>query len=119
LKRFRYSFDPLCLLASGCYAVNRWLIPVALKGAFLRGHFADVLLIPAALPPMLWVQRRVGLRTADEAPAWGEIFLHVVVWSLAAEVVAPHLFTRATGDVWDVVAYAGGALAAGLFWQRA
>lgn len=118
MNRFRYGCDPLCLLASASYAVNRWLVPAALKGAFLRGHFADVLLIPAALPPMLWLQRRVGLRERDDAPAWGEIALHLVVWAIAAEVVAPHWFTRATGDAWDVLAYAGGALVSGLWWQR-
>jgi hypothetical protein len=118
VTRFRYSFDPLCLVASGSYAVNRWLIPATLKGAFLRGHFADVLLIPAALPPMLWLQRRLGMRPADDAPAWSEIVLHLIVWSIAAEVIAPQLFARATADVWDVVAYAGGALLAGIFWHR-
>lgn len=119
MKQFRYSFDPLCLLASSAYAVNRWLIPLALKGPFLRGHFADLLLVPAALPPILWLQRRLGLRPTDVAPAWSEIAVHVIVWSLTAEVIAPHLFTRATGDAWDVVAYFGGAVVSGLFWQRA
>ena len=118
MTRFRYSFDPLCLLASGSYAANRWLVPVALKGAFLRGHFADVLLIPAALPPMLWLQRRVGLRAGDDAPGWREIALHLIVWSAAAECIAPHLFARATGDAWDVVAYAAGALVSWLVWRR-
>ena len=41
----------------------------------------------------------------------------MAVWSVAAELVAPHLFTRATGDPWDVAAYAGGALISGLIWQ--
>jgi hypothetical protein len=41
------------------------------------------------------------------------------VWSVAAEVVAPHFFAPATGDVWDVAAYAGGALVSGLIWQFA
>ena len=119
MKRFGYARDPLCLSACACYAGNRWLIPAALKGIFLHGYFADTLLIPAALPLMLWLQRRLGLRTDDEPPHWSEIAMHVVVWSIAAEVVAPHFFTRATGDPWDAVAYASGGVLSGLIWQWA
>lgn len=116
MKRFRYARDPLCLLACAGYGLNRWLLPLAWKGWFLRGYFADTLLIPAALPLILWVQRRTGLRTADLRPDWREILLHLVMWSVAAELVAPHLFARATGDPWDVAAYTGGALISGLIW---
>lgn len=119
MRRFGYARDPLCLAACACYAVNRWLLPLALKGAFLRFYFADTLLIPAALPIMLWVQQRLGLRPAEARPRWSEIIFHVVVWSVTAEVFAPHLFARATGDAWDMAAYAGGALVAGLVWQAA
>lgn len=118
MSRFRYARDPLCYVACTCYALNRWCLPAALKGPFLRNHFSDTLLIPAALPLVLWVQRRLGLRTVDTPPTWNEILLHFVVWSIAAEVVGPHLFSRATGDVWDVAAYAAGGLIAGVFWQR-
>jgi hypothetical protein len=116
LKRFRYSADPLCLMAATCYAANRWLVPAALKGVFLRGYFADLLLIPAALPVMLWLQRRFGLRSHDAPPTLREVWVHVLVWSVAAEGVAPFLFGRATGDWWDVAAYASGAVVALSFW---
>ncbi|MBI2515326.1 MAG: hypothetical protein HYV95_00265 [Opitutae bacterium] len=106
------------MLAGAGYAINRWLIPLSLKGVFLRGHFADALLIPAALPPWLWVQRKTGLRHTDAVPGWTEIAWHLIIWSIAAEAVAPFLFARATGDVWDVVSYAAGAVVAGLYWQR-
>ena len=117
MKRFAYALDPLCVAAVAGYAVNRWVIPFSWKGVFLRGYFSDTLLIPAALPLMLWLHRRLGLRREDDPPHWSEILLHVAVWSVACEVVAPHFFTRATGDPWDVAAYAGGALVSGLFWQ--
>lgn len=119
MNRFRYARDPVCVAACACYAVNRWLVPLALKGVFLRSYFADTLLIPAALPLLLWVQHKLGLRPANARPAWGEIFLHAAVWSVAAELVAPHLFSRAHGDPWDIAAYAGGALLSGLIWQQA
>lgn len=118
MSRFRYACDPLCLAACAGYALNRWLVPLALQGVFLRNHFTDTLLVPAALPLMLWLQQRLGLRPPDTRPRWSEIFLHLIAWSVAAELIAPHLFDRATGDPWDVVAYAGGALVSGLLWHR-
>lgn len=118
MRRFRYALDPLCLAACTGYAANRWLVPAAWKGPFLTGHFSDLLLIPAALPGVLWLQRRLGWRTADAPPGWPEIGLHLAAWSVAAELLAPHLFARATGDWWDVAAYAGGAAIAGLWWNR-
>jgi hypothetical protein len=86
-------------------------------GVFLRGHFNDLLLIPAALPLALWVQRRLGVRGDDARPRWSEIALHVGVWSIAAEWLMPHVTARATGDWRDVVAYAVGAVAAGCWWH--
>ncbi len=117
MSRFRYARDPLCAAACACYAANRWLVPLAVKGIFLRNYFADTLLIPAALPLLLWVHARLGFRPPAARPGWREILLHLLVWSLSAEVIASHCFTHATGDPWDVAAYAGGALVSGLLWQ--
>lgn len=119
MKPFLYARDPLCLLACAGYALNRWLVPHAWKGWFLRGHFNDLLLIPAALPLLLWLQRRCGLRPADVRPQWSEILLHLAVWSITAELIAPRLFAGATGDAWDIAAYTGGAILSGLLWRQA
>lgn len=118
MRRFRYVRDPACLLACTLYALNRWVIAPRTSVAFLHNQFDDSLLIPAALPPLLWVQRMLGLRPNDAMPGWAEVLLHLVVWSIAAEVVAPHLFKHAVGDIWDVVAYTVGAVLATLWWQR-
>jgi hypothetical protein len=45
----------VCLISCTFYAANRWCLPVTLKGPFLRNHFDDLLLIPAALPLILWL----------------------------------------------------------------
>jgi len=119
VKRFRYWSDPLCLAACGLYALNRWWLRAYLGGTFLRGHFNDLLLIPAALPLMLWAQRRLGVRHHDDRPRWSEIALHLFVWSAAAEWIMPHVTAHATGDWRDLVAYAAGAIAAGCWWQGA
>lgn len=116
MKKYGYGRDPVCLTACTLYAANRWALPAALSGPFLRNHFNDLLLIPAALPLVLWVQRRLRLRTTDAPPDWREVLMHLVVWSVAAEIVGPHLFARATGDIWDVAAYATGAVVATVFW---
>lgn len=118
MRRFAYARDPACLLAIAAYATNRWLVPATWKGPFLRGHFDDLWLIPAALPLLLWLQRLLGTRHHDEPPRWAEIFAALAVWTLAAEVVAPHLTTRAVADPGDVAAYAAGALVAVLWWHR-
>ena len=117
MSRFRYALDPVCLAACAAYAANRWLVPWEVKGVFLRDYFNDTLLIPAALPLILWVHQKLKWRQSETRPTWAEILLHWAVWSVAAELVAPHFFARATGDVRDVVAYAGGAIVAGLIWQ--
>ncbi len=116
MSRFRYAFAPLCFAAITAYFVGR----LALRnlGGFWHDHFTDLWLIPAALPPVLWVQRRLGLRSHDRKPTWAELGLHFAVWSIAAEWVAPRWFAHAVGDWRDVAAYACGAVLAGLWWQR-
>lgn len=117
MKRFGYLRDPLCLVACALYVLNRCWLRAHVGGEFLTGYFNDLLFIPAALPLALWVQRRLGLRSDDARPRWGEIALHVVAWSVAAEVVMPHLLARATADWRDVIAYSAGALGAGAWWR--
>jgi hypothetical protein len=99
------------------YALNRFWLHGHLGGWFFHGYFNDLLLIPAALPLVLWLQRRVGLRPDDRRPRWGEIALHLVAWSIMAEAIVPHLVAHATGDWRDLLAYSAGALVAGCWWQ--
>jgi SAM-dependent methyltransferase len=119
VTRFRYGLDPLCLLACAFYAACRWLIRPHTAAVFWHSYSTDYLLIPAALPLLLWVYRRLGLRAHDGFPTWSEIGLGFAVWSVAAEAVAPHLFRSATGDWFDVLAYAVGAVIAGAWWTLA
>ena len=118
MKRFRYLGDGLFRLACALYALNRWGLKPRVPSPFLRDHFNDLLLIPCALPPLLLLQRWLRLRTHDEMPAPGEVALYFAVWSVLFEIIGPHLLRRATGDPWDIAAYAAGAVAAGVWWQR-
>lgn len=117
MTRFRYALDPLCLLACGLYLLNRAWLRTHGGGPFLHGYFNDLLLIPAALPLLLWLQRKLGVRADDARPRWREIGLHLVAWAVMAELVVPQLNHHATGDWRDVVAYGVGALVAGVWWQ--
>lgn len=116
-RHFGYWRDPACVIACGLYVGYRWLIPALGYAPLWNGHVTDVLLIPAGLPIWLWLERRAGWRRGDRMPMWSDIAFALVVWTVAAEVMAPFLFSRATGDVWDAAAYACGAVVAGLFWQ--
>jgi len=84
----------------------------------MDGWFRDALFLPAAVPVYLWIERRAGFRKNDAPPAWTELFLLFVLWSLAAEILAPLIFPHCTADPLDVVAYAGGGILAGLCWTR-
>jgi hypothetical protein len=118
VRRFRYWGDTLFLSAALGYGLNRWTIKPLVSSSFLRGHFNDLLLIPAALPVVLFVQRITGLRSDDGMPSWSEIGLHLVVWSVICEFIGPFWLHRGTADLWDVAAYVAGGLAAGMWWNH-
>ena len=100
------------------YACNRWVLKPRVHNAFLHDHFNDLLLIPCALPPLLMLQRWLGLRPHDQLPGTDEIVLYLAVWSILFEVIGPHIMRHAVGDPWDVAAYILGGVLAGLWWQR-
>ena len=118
MPQFRYLRDPLCLLGCAAYALNRWVVKPHVPLGFLHSHFNDLWLIPCALPPILWLHRQLGLRQLDLAPQISEITLHLIVWAVLCEWMGPRFVTHATGDPLDVLAYALGAVLAGLWWQR-
>jgi hypothetical protein len=118
LKPFRYWRDPLCLVCCALYALNRWGLKPHVHSPFLRGQFDDLLLIPCALPLVLWLQRKLGLRKHDVPPTVSEIAFHLAVWSVLFEVIGPRIM-RVTGDPLDVLAYVAGGLVAALWWQLA
>lgn len=117
MPRFHYWRDPLFLTAYMAYGINRCLIkPHSLPG-FMMFHFNDLWLIPCALPPVLWLHRRLGLRAQDAPPQPLEIAGHLVFWSLLFEWIIPKL-TYSSGDPADVAAYTAGAVFAGFWWHR-
>lgn len=118
MRRFGYLRDPLFLVSCGLYALNRWIVKPSVPAAFWHNWFADVLLIPCALPPLLWFHRRCHLRFSDLPPTAGEITTHFLGGSILFEVIGPHLTARSTGDWHDVLAYGAGAVLAFVWWHR-
>ena len=118
MKRFRYALDPLCVAACALYALNRFVIKPHVGPGFFHSHFNDLLLIPAALPFLLWIYRILGWRH-DAAPDAREVAWHTVLWAAICEGVGPLVFSRyGTADWLDVVAYAAGAAVAWMIWSR-
>lgn len=97
---------------------NRFWARTAVGGVWLACWWDDFLLLPVALPPLLWIHGRLGWRPPSLPPRWSEIGLHWLVWSVACEVLAPLVWAAAVGDWRDVVAYGLGALLAGWWWNR-
>jgi len=110
--------DPLFLVGCASYGFNRWIVKPHVHMGFLHSHFNDCWLIPCALPPILWLHRRLGLRSHDGPPQFWEITLHLAFWSLLFEWIGPRLVPHITGDPFDALAYAIGAAVAGLWWWR-
>jgi hypothetical protein len=118
MKPFGFWKDFLCLLACAAYALNRWLLAPHSASLFLHGYFNDLLLIPAALPLLLWVQRKLDLRPHDAPPSFAEVFLHLVIWTIICEVIGPRMFHHSVGDPFDALAYAAGGLVAWVWWNQ-
>ena len=116
MKQFGYWRDSLFLLCCAGYSLNRWIFKPNLPSDFLHGQFNDLLLIPCALPLVLWVQRQLGLRTHDLPPTVSEILSHLAVWSVLFEVIGPRVLS-VTGDPLDVLAYFAGGAFAGIWWN--
>jgi hypothetical protein len=117
MRRFLYLRDPLFLVGCAAYAINRWLVKPHVHIGFFHSYFNDCWLIPCALPPVLWLHRRFGLRSHDAPPRVSEIVTHLIFWSLLFEWIGPKYVQHAVGDPLDALAYAVGALAAGLWWH--
>ncbi len=118
MRKFGYLRDGLFLTACSLYAANRWLIKPLVPDGFFGWWFSDVLLIPCAVPVLLWLERRTGIRRTDVPPTVAEIAFVLVLWSILFEVIAPRFIARATGDWMDVAAYTAGAVVAALWWNR-
>jgi len=117
MTRFEYWRDPLFLVCTFSYALNRWYLKPRFASPFLHNWFNDLLLIPCALPLLLWFYRKLRLRSSDEFPTLAETCSVLVLWSLLFEWLGPHLIKYTVGDWRDVIMYWGGGISAWLLWH--
>jgi hypothetical protein len=116
-KDYSYLKDRVFQASTLLYGVNRWLIKPHTHQWFFNGYFNDLLLIPCALPCILWLHRQMNIRSHDRPPKWREILFHLTVWSILFEIVGPQIMRHTTGDPLDIAAYVAGGLCAGLIWN--
>jgi hypothetical protein len=116
---FRYIRDPLFVTAVLLFLVHRVLVILApeWRTSVVRGHFGDLLLVPVALPPLLWVSATLGYRPKAAAPSALEVSAVTLVWAVAFELVGPAVSQKATSDPLDVLAYAAGGFVSWGIWS--
>ena len=129
MNRFGYLHDRLFRFSLAAYALNHLVIVPHCAGfvaarlpwawPFLHGHFDDLLLIPVALPVVLWLQHGMGLRPQERPPGWAEMLGHLAVWSVIAKVIGPFWLHVGVADPWDLLFFTGGGIAATWWWHRA
>lgn len=119
---FLYWRDGLFQLSVFAYLVNKFVFKAIYSGGFCHAYLNDLLCISFNLPPILWLLRRMGIRTHDRRPARAEIAIAVVAFSLVFEVWLPMLPIHSRyiyGDPWDALCYALNGAASGLWWSYA
>ena len=115
--KFRYLRDPLFLAGCAGYALNRLLLKPRVASAFLRFWFNDLLLAACAIPLIIWIFRRVNLRSHDRPPSLLELAWIIALWSVLFEWAGPKFFSKGTGDWIDVLMYFSGAILAWCCWH--
>lgn len=118
---FKYLRDPLFVCCFVLYFVNRWVLKPWLPNTFSQNYLNDLICIPFWVPIMLWMMRRLRMRTDDAPPRASEILIPLILWSAVFELWVPRLDsfrTLAFSDHVDILFYAIGALLAALFWKR-
>jgi hypothetical protein len=118
--RFLYLCDPLFLLCLATYFVNRLVLKAIWQDGFVHEHLNDLICIPFWVPIMLFAQRQFGCRHGDDSPRPSELVIPLLIWSWVFEIILPQ--TAGLGDSFiadplDIVSYAAGTLAAGVFWS--
>ena len=104
------------MLCCALYLLNRIGLAVGIGTVWTRSYLSDLLLIPCALPWLLWVHARLGWRANEAVPSFAEVMGHLVIWSIVAERVGPRLFPHSVADWGDVAAYGAGGVLALCWW---
>jgi hypothetical protein len=127
MRGFGYLQDRLFLSALAAYALNRLVIlprfgvsvhfQFPWSWRFLHGHLDDILMMPTALPVVLWIQRQLKWRTHDEPPGSGEMAGHLLIWSVMCKIIGPYFLHIGVADPLDLLCFAVGGFGACAWWK--
>jgi hypothetical protein len=119
MRTFKYIQDPVFLASAGIYGLNRLLLRLHTPApSFIRFHLNDLLLVPVALPIVLFGLRILKVRPVHLPPTLSEVLVAAAIWSMSFEVIGPAVFHRGTSDELDVLAYVVGGLISWSIWNR-
>ncbi|MGA1016345.1 MAG: hypothetical protein ACO3VS_14485, partial [Limisphaerales bacterium] len=101
----RHDISLAWIFALMCYAGHLGFQAILPSSGWLRSYWSDFWMMPCALPPVLWLHGRLGIRPRGMRPTPSEIKGHLVLWSFLAEGVARLILDRSPRDPWDLLAY--------------
>ncbi len=116
---YRPLKDAVFLAAMGLFLLNQAVLKPLIGEGFVQFHWNDLLLVPCAMPLVVWLHQVCGLREGGCAPTFAEIAGHLVIWAVLFEFLGPRLMVHPVGDWKDVACYWLGGIVAWLFWSGA
>ncbi len=119
-RDFKYLQDRLFLGSGVVYLLNLLFISnwQWAGQSIARNFLNDLLLVPVALPLILFSSHILKIRSGSSPPTLLEIFIPTTIWAIAFEFVGPNVFNKGTSDSLDIAAYfLGGCVAWGV-WNR-
>ena len=90
---FRYLRDPIFLTCLAAYFLNRELEEFGLSPELAQCYLNDLICIPFWIPIMVWVLKKLGLRSHDRRPDVIEIGIPLIMFSVVFEVILPSTAT--------------------------
>ncbi len=120
MKEFAQLRDPLFIACLIIYSANRAAEDCGYSHWILRGYLNDLICVGFWVPIVTFMLGYARLRDPRIIPRDHEIVIAVIVWALMFEFWLPQTTTFATlmvADPWDVICYAGGGLAAAVWWR--
>ena len=99
-------------VCSGGYMLNRCVLKALFPAnVFLQGYLNDMLLMPCAVPVILFIRGALREREPDAGLCLAEVLAYWALFACAFEYIAPKLIPWAVADPIDAVAYLAGGMA--------
>ncbi len=110
--------DKLFLISSLIYFFNTYYLKHLIKVDFFQNYLNDILLIPCALPPLIYLYVKLKLRNQKSFPTTLEVFSFFIFSSFVFECLGPKYLNKGVADYFDILAYAIGGIISNYFWNK-